>query len=67
MQAVNEFGGLSQKATAKLNTGIETMNERPSTSETEAIFTAEGKRISQMQHGLNIVRMSDGRVVKVMR
>jgi hypothetical protein len=67
VQAVNEFGGLSQKATAKLNTGIETINERSSVSETEAIFTAEGKRISQMQCGLNLVRMSDGRVLKVMR
>ena len=65
VQAVNEFGGLSQKATANATTAIDSkptaISQQPS-----AYYTLDGRLVSQLQHGLNIVRMSDGTVRKVM-
>jgi hypothetical protein len=65
VQAVNEFGGLSQKATANATTAIDSkptaISQQPS-----AYYTLDGRMVSQLQHGLNIVRMSDGTVRKVM-
>jgi hypothetical protein len=66
VQAVNEFGGLSQKATANATpTAIETVAGNHA-ARPEAIYAIDGKRIARMQHGLNIVRMSDGTVRKVL-
>ena len=66
VQAVNEFGGLSQKATPNaISTAIETVAGNHA-SRPEAIYAIDGKRIARMQHGLNIVRMSDGTVRKVL-
>ena len=67
VQAVNEFGGLSQKATANrqqttANCQLSTVNYQLSTVN----YTLDGRLVSQLQHGLNIVRMSDGTVRKVM-
>ena len=64
VQAVNENGGLSVKATANAVTGIEKAN-RQSTDVAE-VYTIDGKRMSQMHRGLNIVRMQDGTVRKIM-
>jgi hypothetical protein len=64
VQAVNEFGGLSQKATANATTSI---SHQPSDFlHQTSIYTLDGRLVSQLQHGLNIVRMSDGTVRKVM-
>ncbi len=64
VQAVNEFGGLSQKATANATTSI---GHQPSAIlHQTSIYTLDGRMVSQLQHGLNIVRMSDGTVRKVM-
>lgn len=43
-------------------TGIETLHDA---AEVVGIYTIEGKRIDQYQHGINIVRMSDGTTQKV--
>ena len=32
--------------------------------EVEAFYTLEGRRIIKPQHGINIVRLKDGRIVK---
>jgi hypothetical protein len=65
VQAVNENGGLSLKATANVETGIHTVDAQP-TADVEAVYTIDGKRVAQLQHGLNIVRMTDGSIRKVM-
>jgi len=65
VQSVNEYGGLSQKATANVSTGIQMGDAQPAAA-VEAIYAIDGKRIARMQHGLNIVRMSDGTVRKVL-
>ena len=67
VQAVNENGGLSKKAKVGISTAINdnisgTLNSYP-----EAIFTADGRRVQSVQRGLNIIKMSDGRIVKVMK
>ncbi|MBR0037754.1 MAG: Ig-like domain-containing protein [Bacteroidales bacterium] len=68
VQAVNEFGGLSQKATAKEDstTGVESMKSVVNTTP-QAVYTLDGRRQSTLQSGMNIVRMSDGTVCKVLR
>ena len=64
------MGGLSaQSETININnvTGIETIDSQHSTSAMEAIYTLDGKRLQQLQRGLNIVKMSDGRMVKIIK
>ncbi len=65
VQAVNENGGLSQKAEATVSTGIRNLSQAAADVKAEAVYTVDGRRMSQMQRGLNILRMSDGRTVKV--
>ena len=65
VQAVNENGGLSQKAEATVSTGIRNLSQAAADVKAEAVYTVDGRRMSQMQRGLNIVRMSDGRTVKM--
>ena len=66
VQAVNENGGLSQKATAnKTATRIENQ-QLGSTATIEAVYTLDGRQMQHMQPGLNIVKMSDGTIRKVM-
>ena len=75
VQAVNEFGGLSKKGTANAATSIsekgivisEDCNATLSKREHAApqYYTVDGKRLNQMQRGLNIVRTADGKVKKV--
>jgi hypothetical protein len=67
VQSVNEYGALSEMSQAVQvaeATGIETVN-RESGASVEAVYTIDGKRIPQMQRGLNIIRMSDGTTRKV--
>ncbi len=67
VRAANEMGGLSAASVAisVSTTGIDTAVST-ATSQVEAIYTLDGKRLQQLQHGLNIVRMSDGTTRKVM-
>ena len=70
VRAANDMGGLSaQSETININnvTGIETIDSQHSTSAMEAIYTLDGKRLQQLQRGLNIVKMSDGRMVKIIK
>lgn len=46
-------------------TGIPTINTEPVNNEPEAIFSVDGRQLQELQPGINIVRMQDGRVVKV--
>lgn len=48
-------------------TGIDELDTDDRRVEIQEIYTADGKRISQLQRGLNIVRMSDGSVRKILR
>ena len=69
VQAVNEFGGLSQKATANTATGIENVNLNGNVdiNDNGGIYDMNGRKLFSMQRGINIVRMSDGRVVKIIQ
>ena len=69
VRAANEMGGLSaaSAAVAVSATAIQTITDQSALSAPEAIFTLDGKRISHLQRGLNIVHRADGRIVKVMR
>ena len=67
VQAVNEFGGLSKKATANAATGIsEKVTVKSEEFAAAQYYTMDGRRTPQLQHGLNIVRMSDGTVKKIL-
>ena len=46
-------------------TGIEKV--KTTDNVVEAIFTVDGKRVSKLQKGLNIVRMSNGDVKKIIK
>ena len=67
VQAVNEFGGLSQKGTVNNTTGVNEKLGMRNEKWADAIYTIDGKRLSQLQRGLNIVRMSDGSVRKIIK
>ena len=64
VQAVNENGGLSQKASANTATGIvQSSNFKVQGSK---FYTLDGCQVSGPRRGLNIIRMSDGTIRKVM-
>lgn len=66
VQAVNENGGLSLKGKAvSAGDGISTIGNA-SEPVAVATYSADGRRINTIQHGLNIVIMSDGSVKKIM-
>ena len=46
-------------------TGIPTINTEPVNNNPEAIFSVDGRQLQELLPGINIVRMQDGRVVKV--
>ena len=48
------------------NTGIDGVQSKGEAT-VEAIYTIDGKRLSQMQNGVNIVRMSDGTTRKIIK
>ncbi|MBR1547717.1 MAG: pectinesterase, partial [Prevotella sp.] len=63
VQAVNEYGGLSAKALAGDATAVKVAAAKAATQ--SAIYSADGRRQQNVQRGLNIIRMSDGSVIKV--
>lgn len=66
VQAVNEYGGLSKKATANVNSSIGMTSA--TNNRCEAVYSLDGRRLSSIQkHGFSIVRLHDGSVVKQMR
>ena len=65
VQAVNENGGLSRKAVAGDATAVEAAVAK--TAVQSAVFSVDGRRQTGLKHGLNIVRMSDGSVRKVLQ
>jgi hypothetical protein len=65
VRAANEMGGLSAPGYVGGENSIRTLNHQ-TTVAVEAIYTLDGKRLQQMQRGLNIVRMSDGTTQKVL-
>ena len=66
VQAVNENGGLSQKASANAATGISETDSSARTISHE-VYGLDGKRLNGMKRGLNIVRNSDGKVIKMVK
>ena len=69
VRAANEMGGLSAASEAVVvstTTGIKTINEQSNAAAVVGIYTIDGKRIQQLQQGINIVRMSDGTTRKIM-
>ena len=62
VQAVNEYGGLSQKGQAG---GNPTAVSRPATApHAQAVYTVGGRQLSTPRRGINIVRMDDGTIQK---
>ena len=66
VQAVNENGGLSQKASANAATGISETDSSARTISHE-VYGLDGKRLNGMKRGLNIVRNNDGKVIKMVK
>ena len=71
VQAVNEYGGLSKKATAGVLTSINQLNS-PLTGELEwsqelegSIFTLDGRRTTTLHPGINIIhhQSTDGKSI----
>ena len=46
-------------------TGIENIENRPSASAVNGIYTINGMKINTLQKGINIIKMSDGTTRKV--
>lgn len=67
VQAVNEYGGLSRKATANTATGIENVNLNLNDNDNldGGIYDLNGRRLASMQRGVNIMRTSSGTIKKV--
>jgi hypothetical protein len=68
VQAVSENGALSEASAAVTiseTTAVSTFGS--SVRQVSAVYTLDGKRVDTMRHGMNIVRMDDGTVRKVMR
>lgn len=64
VQAVNEYGGLSAKAKTNEATAI-SLQPTAISQQPTAVYTLDGRQQQQLQHGLNIVRMSDGSIRKI--
>lgn len=58
-----QLKGVTVYATA---TGIWALPEQETSDEIDAVYNMQGMRLGAMQPGINIVRMKDGRVIKVM-
>lgn len=58
---------LVDRLKAAVPTGVSKPSGSQATATPVAIYTVDGRRVDTMQRGLNIVRMSDGTVRKVMR
>ena len=50
-----------------LETAIEAADLRKTEREADAIYDMQGRKVEKLQHGMNIVRMSDGTVRKVIK
>ncbi|MGN0282046.1 MAG: pectinesterase family protein [Prevotella sp.] len=67
VQAVNEYGGLSKKATVNSTpTEINELSRQNGEAIIESVYSIYGTRTTKLQQGVNIVRMSDGRMKKIM-
>ena len=67
IQAANEYGGLSEPASSKATDGIDEIEQNAADAGIRQIFTADGKRISRLQKGMNIVVYDNGSVKKIIR
>lgn len=56
--------GISRKGNG-VATGIENIENRPSASAVNGIYTINGMKINTLQKGINIIKMSDGTTRKV--
>ena len=65
IQAANEQGGLSEKAIPTVADAISTFQS--SESNTESIYTVDGRKTNTIQHGINIIKQNNGKVVKVIK
>ncbi len=50
-----------------VTTGVESIAEKSEESEIENVFTVSGVRVNGLKNGINIVKMSDGSVKKVIK
>ena len=63
VQAVNEFGGLSKKGEVNVSTDILTPKTQNLTP--RKVYTIDGRQHDKLQRGVNIVRMVDGTMHKI--
>ena len=67
VRAANEMGGLSAPSLVATTTdGISDVVSKTPEAISD-IYTLDGKRVSQLQRGLNIVRLQNGKTLKVIR
>lgn len=64
--AANEQGGLSEACIPGVADGIDNILSSGSNNPT-GIYTLDGKRVEQMQKGVNIIKTADGVVKKIVR
>ena len=65
VQAVNEYGGLSAKAEVNSGTTNILESSKPGNSCVNSIYGINGMHTSALQQKVNIVRMNDGNVKKI--
>ena len=64
--AANEQGGLSKASVPGVTDGISSLPTADSQQST-AIYTLDGKRVQQLQHGINIIKTANGEVKKIIK
>ena len=65
VQAVNEYGGLSAKADVNSSATNISESSSPAKSGIDAVYSISGTRMSAPRQTVNIVRMKDGNVKKI--
>ena len=63
---MTELQNVTFKGTAVETTGINTVNTADNSTITE-IYTLGGARVNSLQKGINIVRLANGKTVKVIK
>ena len=65
VQAVNEYGGLSAKALVSVTDGISELTTGNTGNAITGIYSVDGKRLTKVASGINIIRYADGKTKKV--
>ena len=70
VRAANEMGGLSAMSlavTVSDVTGIKVSGGNDASAVVKGVFSIDGRQLQQLQQGINIVKMSDGTIKKIVK